>query len=103
LFALQEDDMSDLMTFIGGAAVGTLVTYIAKNKEARQTVENFVDGVGAAFTETLHRLTPEKEEQTVAPKTKQKVEKDERAKTARKTRRQTAKAKKVTTEEMPIH
>mgnify|MGYP001816430806 CR=1 FL=1 len=50
--------MSDLLTFIGGAAVGTLVTYLAKNPEARKTAERFIDGMGEAFTGFLQRMTP---------------------------------------------
>jgi hypothetical protein len=52
--------MSDLMTFIGGAAVGTLVTYLAKNEEARKTTERFIDGLGTSFTDFLHRITPQR-------------------------------------------
>ena len=54
--------MSDLMTFIGGAAVGALVTYVSKNEEARKAVEHFIDSTGDAFTAYVRRITPGRQE-----------------------------------------
>ena len=97
--------MSDLMTFIGGAAVGTLVTYLVKNEEARKTVEDFIDGVGKGFTDLLHRATPNTEqeaEQAAAEPTAEAAEKTKPAKRATRPRR-VSKAKKADAEETSIH
>ncbi|MEN8167408.1 MAG: hypothetical protein ABFR65_08035 [Pseudomonadota bacterium] len=97
--------MSDLMTFIGGAAVGTLVTYLAKNEEARKKVEHFIDGMGEAFTDFLHRMTPGAAEKTAGPENEPESETVEKAAPVRKAARprRKAKAKKVVTEEKSIH
>jgi hypothetical protein len=97
--------MSDLFTFIGGAAVGTLVTYLVKNEEARKTVDGFIDGVGKQFTDLLHRVTPGKpaEAEAVEAETVMQPEaKPEPVKKAARPRR-TAKVKKVVAEENPVH
>lgn len=97
--------MSDLMSFIGGAAVGTLVTYLAKNEDARKTVEHFIDGVGVAFTDFLHRMTPGTAEQTAGSEIEPDNKTGEKAEPVRKTTRpgRVAKAKKVVTQEKPVH
>ena len=97
--------MSDLMTFIGGAAVGTLVTYLTKNEAARKKVERFVDGVGESFTDFLHRMTPGSTEQTAGAENDPENETMEKAAPARKTTRpkRVTKAKKVKPEEKSVH
>jgi hypothetical protein len=97
--------MSDVLTFIGGAAVGTLVTYLAKNEEARKTVDGFIDGVGKKFTDLLQRVTPGKEEPTVASEAEPITDTVAKPAPAKKVTRprKTAKAKKVITEENPVH
>jgi hypothetical protein len=97
--------MSDLMTFIGGAAVGTLVTYLAKNEDARKKVEHFIDGVGEAFTDFLHRMTPGAGEKTAGSAHEPDNETVEKAAPVRKTTRprRAAKAKKVMTEGKSVH
>ena len=97
--------MSDLMTFIGGAAVGTLVTYLAKNEDARKTVERFIDGVGVAFTDFLRRMTPGSAGQTASSEIEPDSETVEKAEPVRKTTRakRVAKAKKVVPEEKSVH
>ena len=97
--------MSDLLTFIGGAAVGTLVTYLVKNEEARKAVEGFIDGVGKRFTDLLHGATPKTEEvveQAEAEPVVEAAEKPKAAKGATRPRR-VSKAKKVDAEEPPMH
>lgn len=97
--------MSDLMTFIGGAAVGTLVTYLAKNEEARKTVDRFIDGMGKSFTDFLHRMTPNVAEKTVNAEAETAQATVEEAAPAKKTTRprRRAKVKKAVAEENPIH
>jgi excinuclease UvrABC nuclease subunit len=97
--------MSDLLTFIGGAAVGTLVTYLVKNEEARNTVERFIDGVGKRFTDLVQRATPDTEhaaEQAAAEPAAEAAEKPKAAKRATRPRR-VSKAKKADAGETPIH
>ena len=90
--------MSDLMTFIGGAAVGAFVTYLTKNEDARKSVEHFVDSTGQAFTDFLGRVTPGSSElgSRSMPKPERKAEK--KGGPARKPvhRKRTANAKKST-------
>jgi hypothetical protein len=98
--------MSSLISFIGGAAVGTLVTYLAKNEEARKTVDRFIEGMGESFTGFLHRMTPTKAEKPVSAEAEPVQTIVEEAAPAKKkpTRpRRTAKAKKVTEAEKPLH
>lgn len=97
--------MSDLMTFVAGAAVGTLVTYLAKNDEARKTAERFIDGMGASFTDLLHRLTPERTDQAVSADEEPESETVEKTTPPRKSTRggRVAKAKKPGTEGKPVH
>ncbi len=97
--------MSDLMSFIGGAAVGTLVTYLSKNEEARKKVEHFIDGMGEAFTDFLHRMTPGAGEKTAGSAQEPDKETVEKAAPVRKPPRprRAAKAKKVMPEEKSIH
>jgi hypothetical protein len=97
--------MSDLMTFIGGAAVGTLVTYLVKNEEARKAVEGFIDGLGKRFTDLVHRATPAREdeiEEAAAEPAEAAEQKPKATKRATRPRR-VAKAKKSDAEETPIH
>jgi hypothetical protein len=97
--------MSDLITFIGGAAVGTLVTYLVKNEEARKTAEQFIDSVGTAFTDFLHRMTPDKARQsetTERAAAQESTEPPEPIKKATRARR-AAKPKKTQGEEKPMH
>ena len=49
-----------LATLFTGAAVGALVTYIAKDEHARKTAEGFIDATGQAFVALLGRITPER-------------------------------------------
>ena len=103
--------MSDLMTFIGGAAVGTLVTYLTKNEEARHTVERFIDSAGTNITAMLRKLTPGESEKAEPKPSKAKPKPRPRAKTARKsaaarkpaTTRRVPKAKKTIVEGKAIH
>jgi hypothetical protein len=94
-----------MLTFIGGAAVGTLVTYLAKNEEARKNVEKFIDGMGSSFIGLIKRLTPEHEEQTAASETETTAETPQRATPASKTARprRAAKPKRPVSGESPIH
>ncbi|MGD8590314.1 MAG: hypothetical protein PVG22_15925 [Chromatiales bacterium] len=97
--------MSDLITFIGGAAVGTLVTYLVKNEEARKAVEGFIDGMGKRFTDLMHRATPnpgEAAEQAEAEPVAEAAAKPKAAKRATRPRR-VSKAKKVDAEDTSIH
>ena len=94
--------MSDLMTFIGGAAVGTLVTYLVKNEEARKTVEGFIDGVGKRFTDLVHRATPVTEKVAEQAEAEPAAEKPKKTKRATRARR-VSKAKTADAEEPPIH
>jgi hypothetical protein len=97
--------MSDLMTFIGGAAVGTLVTYLVKNEEARKAVDEFIDGVGKRFTDLVHRATPKTEEvvkQAESEPAAKAAEKPKAAKRATRPRR-VSKAKKADAEDTPMH
>jgi len=94
--------MSDLLTFIGGAAVGTLVTYLVKNEQARKTVDGFIDGAGKRFTDLLQRATPETAGQAAPEPATQATEKPKTAKRAARPSR-AAKAKKPHAEEPPIH
>ena len=103
--------MSDLMTFIGGAAVGTLVTYLTKNEEARQTVERFIDSAGTNITAMLRKFIPGESEKLEPKPTKAKPKPRPRVKTAAKpaaarkptTARRVPKAKKATAEGKAIH
>jgi hypothetical protein len=97
--------MSDLLTFIGGAAVGTLVTYLVKNEQARKTVDGFIDGVGKRFTDLLQRATPETTETAGQAAPEPTVQATEKPKTAKRAARpsRAAKAKKPHAEETPIH
>ena len=97
--------MSDMLTFIGGAAVGTLVTYLAKNEEARKSVERFIDGMGTSFIDLIKRLTPHAEEQTQASEAEPMAETPDKATSTRNTARprRTAKPKKPLSGESPIH
>ena len=97
--------MSDFLTFMGGAAVGTLVTYLVKNDEARKAVDGFVDGVGKWFTNVLHRATPKTEEVVAEAEAEPVVETEPKpipAKRATRPRRVT-KAKKEVAQETPVH
>ena len=97
--------MSDFMTFIGGAAVGTLVTYLVKNEEARKAVDGFINGVGKRFTDLVHRATPKAEEvveQAEAEPAAEAAEKPKAAKRSARPRR-VSKVKKADAEETPIH
>ena len=47
-----------LPTFLTGAAIGALVVYITKNKEARDAVERLIDGTGEALKHTPSQMTP---------------------------------------------
>ncbi|MEN8180679.1 MAG: hypothetical protein ABFS39_18945 [Pseudomonadota bacterium] len=97
--------MSDLMTFIGGAAVGTLVTYMAKNEHTRKTVERFIDGVGVTFTDFLHRMTPDRKEQTASSDVEPEGETMGKAEPVKKATRggRGTKAKKAATDGKPVH
>ncbi|MDJ0807994.1 MAG: hypothetical protein QNJ78_14325 [Gammaproteobacteria bacterium] len=97
--------MSTLMTFVGGALVGTLVTYLAKNEEARKTTERFVDAVGAAFTDYLHRVTPHSEKQEIEPDPEPPSDAPEKPTQARKQPRgsRSVKTKKTATTESSVH
>lgn len=97
--------MSDLMTFIGGAAVGTLVTYLAKNEDARKTAERFIDGMGLAFTDFLHRMTPDRVKQNAESEFEPESKATEKPAAARKPirGRKAAKAKKAGSAEKPVH
>jgi len=97
--------MSDLMTFIGGAAVGTLVTYLTKNEDARKSVEHFIDGMGQAFTDFLGRVTPDASKQPSSSGVEPPRKPANKARPARKPgqRGSTAKAKKTTTGRASVH
>jgi hypothetical protein len=97
--------MSDFMTFLGGAAVGTLVTYLAKNEEARKAVDGFVDGVGKRFTDVLRRVTPKTEEVAEEAEAEPVAETQAKPRPAKRVTRprRVAKAKKEVAEGTPVH
>jgi len=80
-----------MFTFIGGAAVGSLLTYMAKNQETSETVENFIDAMGRAFTDLLRRITPD----TQDINTREEVCADKSKKDKTKTVKKTARTKRV--------
>lgn len=96
--------MSDFLTFIGGAAVGTFITYLTKNEEARKSVERFIDSAGQAFTDFLRRVTPvssgQASDSTAGPERKTAKKGKPAGKPAQS--RRTAKAQK-TTRQTSIH
>jgi hypothetical protein len=97
--------MSDLMTFIGGAAVGTLVTYLVKNEEARKAVDGFIDGVGKRFTDLVQRTTPKTEEVAEQAEAEPVAEAEEKPKAAKRASRprRVSKVKKADAGETPVH
>ena len=81
--------------------VGTLVTYLAKNEEARKTTERFVDGVGASFTDFLHRVTPERASKPTEADAEPERTVAEKPKPAK--ARRAARPKPSETAEKPVH
>jgi len=51
-----------LAALMTGAAVGGLVTYVVKDEQVRKSVEDFIDGTGAAFSRLLQKMTPNQDE-----------------------------------------
>jgi len=47
-----------LPTFLTGAAIGALLVYVTKDKEAREAVERFIDGTGETFKNKIRQMTP---------------------------------------------
>jgi len=94
-----------MFTFIGGAAVGSLLTYMAKNKDTREAVENFIDGMGEVFTDLLRQITPDTKDQNTRQESDPEKEKMKKAKTVKKTTRSRhmANKKKETTAEKSLH
>jgi len=97
--------MSDMFTFIGGAAVGSLLTYMTKNKDSREAVENFIDGIADVFTNFLRQITPDTKDKNTRKETGAEKEKVKTTKTAKKTTgaRRVTKKKKTVTSKKPLH
>lgn len=97
--------MSDMLTFIGGAAVGSLITYLSKNEEARKSVEHFIDSMGSAFTDFVKRVTPGESKQAEASETETTAEVADKPPPAKRTTRprKATKPKKPLSEESAIH
>jgi len=97
--------MSDVFTFIGGVAVGSLIARMAKNKKTRVAVEHFIDGMGQVFSDFLHQITPSVKDTNIIEDSESDNVKMKSAKTVKKTSRsgRVSKKKKDTSAKMPLH
>lgn len=92
-----------LPTFLTGAAIGALVVYITKNKEAREAVEHFIDGTGEAFKNKLRQMTPKQRGEIIEGEAETVNEPQQERKEAANAKPRAARPKKTVINDDAVH
>ena len=92
-----------LPTFLTGAAIGALLVYVTKDKEAREAVERFIDGTGESLKNKIRQMTPKQRGEIIEGKAEAVSETQQEPEEAGRTKPRASSTKKTVTNDGAVH